>query len=154
MKNMMESQNQLGNKHPDSDIIFNIKKYLRKEHHIRASQILIECRILFHNNSYDIFKPQKKDQPRYIRGLTHTPDITVVNDEDDIVFIVEQDGKIHDLVEFTKKDKLRNYHYTSAGIPYIILKSSQIRSNQICMAECLDSELERLGLRKPAGLHL
>ena len=49
---------------------------------------------------------------------------------------------------------MRNGHYAKAGIPCIVLKSSEIRSSRTCMAETLDRELERLGMRKPAGLHL
>ena len=152
--NVRKSQNRLGYERHDSDIIFKIKKYLRKEHKIRASQILIECRILFRARGYKLLGPWKTGQTRWIKGLVHTLDLAVTDGAKGLLFIVEQDGRIHESAALTTRDRLRNDHYANAGIPCIVLKSSNIRSSQTCMAESLDRELERLGMRKPAGLHI
>ena len=153
--NAGKSKNHRGIKgHVDSDIIFNIKKHLRKVHMIPFSQILIERRILFHAGGYKLLEPRKPRQPGRIKGLVHTPDLVVTDGLESILFVVEQDGKIHDSPVFAAKDGQRNQHYSEAGIPYVILKTSKIRSRRMSIAEFLDRELERrLGMRKPAGLH-
>ena len=69
-----------------------------------------------------------------------------------LLFVVEQDGRIHESTDLITRDRLRNGHYAKAGIPCIVLNSSEIRSSQMCMAKSLDWKLERLGMRKPAGL--
>lgn len=152
--NARKPWNGLGNKRRDSDIIFKIKKYLRKEHKIRASQILTECCILFHAKGYKLLGALDLNQIGQIRGLVHTPDITVTDGAGCILFVVEQDGKIHESMDLAARDRLRNGHYAKAGIPYVVLSSSEIRSSRTCMAESLDRKMEGLGMRKPAGLHV
>ena len=151
--NVRKSQNRLDDGRHDSDIIFKIKQYLRKEHKIRASQILIECRILFRAGGYKLLGTRTR-QIGWIKGLVHTPDLAVTDGAGGLLFVVEQDGRIHESADLAARDRLRNGHYAKAGIPYIVLKSSEIRSSRTCMAESLDRDLEGLGMRKPAGLHI
>ncbi len=138
----------------DSDMVFKIKQYLRKEHKIPFSQILIECSMLFHANGHKLLGTLKPRRIGRIRGLVHTPDVAVTDCAGSLLFVIEQDGRIHESADVAARDKLRNGHYAKAGIPCIVLKSSEIRSSRKCMAEILDNGLERLGMRKPAGLHL
>ena len=152
--NRKRSRNGRGNGSPDSDILFKIKQYLRKEHKIPFSQILTECSIRFHASGYRILGTLKPWQIGRIRGLVHTPDVVVIDSAGNPLLIIEQDGRIHESADLAARDGLRNDHYAKAGIPYIVLKSSEIRSSQMCMAKSLDEDLERFGMRKPAGLHL
>ena len=148
------SRNEFGDGDPDSDIVFKIKKYLRKEHKIPFSQILTECSILFRAGGYELLGTLKPWQIGRIRGLVHTPDVAVTDGAGNLLLVIEQDGRIHESADVEVRDRLRNGHYAKAGIPYIVLKSSEIRSSRMCMAKSLDEDLERLGMRKPAGLHL
>ena len=152
--NPRKFRNGLGDERRDSDIIFKIKKYLRKEHKIRFSRILIECRVLFRAGGYRLLGTRKTGQTGWIKGLVHTPDLAVTDGAGGLLFVVEQDGRIHESADLATRDRLRNGHYAKAGIPCVVLKSSEIRSSRTCMAERLDRELERLGMRKPAGLHI
>ena len=152
--NRKGSRNEFGDANPDSDMVFKIKQYLRKEHKIPFPQILTECSILFHANVYKLLGTLKPWQIGRIRGLVHTPDVAVTDSAGSLLLVIEQDGRIHESADVAARDKLRNRHYAKAGIPCIVLKSSEIRSSQTCMAEALDEGLEKLGMRKPAGLHL
>ena len=145
------SRNVPGNGSPDSDMVFKIKQYLRKEHRIPFLLILTECSIRFYPDGYDILGTLELWQ---IRGLVHTPDITVIDGAGGLLFIIEQDGRIHESADLAARDKRRNGHYAKAGIPYIVLRSSEIRSSGLCMARRLDEELGKIGMKKPAGLHL
>ena len=145
------SRNGRGKESPDSDMVFKIKQYLRKEHKIPFPQILTKCSIRFHANGYKLLGTLK---PWRIKGLVHTPDVAVTDGAGNLRFVIEQDGRIHESADVEARDRVRNGHYAKAGIPCIVLKSSEIRSSRTCMAETLDRELERLGMRKPAGLHL
>ena len=152
--NRKGSRNEFGGGNPDSDMVFKIKQYLRKEHKIPFPQILNECSILFHVNRYKLLGTLKPWQIGRIRGLVHTPDVAVTDSARSLLFVIEQDGRIHESADVEARDRLRNGHYAKAGIPCIVLRSSEIRSSQTCMAETLDEGLEKLGMRKPAGLHL
>ena len=152
--NRKRSRNEFNDGGPDSDIVFKIKKYLRKEHKIPFYQILTECSILFHAGGYKLLGTLKPWQIGRIRGLVHTPDVVVTDGAGNLLLIIEQDGRIHESADLAVRDKLRNGHYAKAGIPYIALKSSKVRSSRMCMAQSLDEGLERLGMRKPAGLHI
>ncbi len=147
-------QNGAGNGNPDSDTVFKIKQYLRKEHRIPFSRILTECSIRFYRNGYNILGTLKPQQIVRIGGLVHTPDVAVIDGAGGLLFIIEQDGRIHESAALAVRDRRRNGHYAEAGIPYIVLKSSEIRSSGLSMAVRLDEELEKLGMGKPAGLHL
>ena len=147
-------RNESASSNPDSDVIFKIKKYLRKEHKISFSQILTECGIRFRSGRYELLGTLRPWQIGRIRGLVHTPDVAVTDGAGSLLFVIEQDGRIHESADIEARDRVRNGHYAKAGIPCIVLKSSEIRSSRKCMAETLDDGLERLGMRKPAGLHL
>lgn len=136
---------------PDSNIVFKIKQYLRKEHKIPFIRILTECSIRFYTSGYDILGTLKPWQIERTKGLVHTPDIAVTDGTGNILLIVEQDGKIHESADIAARDRNRNYHYAKADIPHIILRSCEIRSSGLCMAKCLDGELEKIGMEKPAG---
>ena len=138
----------------DSDTVFKIKQYLRKEHRIPFNQILTECSMLLHANGHKLLGTLKPRRIGRIRGLVHTPDVAVTDCAGGLLFVIEQDGRIHESAGVAARDRLRNGHYAKAGIPCIVLKSSEMRSSRKCMAETLDDGLERLGMRKPAGLHL
>ena len=152
--NRKRSRNEFGDGNSDSDILFKIKKYLRKEHKIPFSQILTECGILFYAGGYELLGTLKPWQIGRIRGLVHTPDVAVTDGAGSLLLVIEQDGRIHESADVEARDRLRNGHYAKAGIPYIALKSSEIRSSRTSMAETLDEGLEKLGMRKPAELHL
>ena len=152
--NRKRSRSEFGNGSHDSDIVFKIKKYLRKEHEIPFYQILTECSIRFHAGRYELLGTLKLWQIGRIKGLVHTPDVAVTDGVRNLLFVIEQDGRIHESTDVAARDMLRNGHYAKAGIQCIVLKSSEIRSSKTCIAETLDRELERLGMRKPAGLHL
>ena len=71
----------------------------------------------------------------------------VVNKKCNPVLIIEQDGKSHDSEKLAQKDKNRNKHYGTAGIPFIIMKTSVIKSLGVTPAKYLDGEIERLKWR-------
>ena len=153
--NSKKSKNHWGTEsHGDSDIIFKIKLCLIKKYGIRASQILTECSILLRAEGYELLGTLTPRQLRQIKGLIHTPDLVVIDDSERILFIIEQDGKIHNSPDFATKDGQRNDHYSEAGIPCIVLKTPEIRSSKMTTAEFLGRELEKIGIKKPAGRHI
>ena len=107
---------------------------------------------MFHARGYKLLGTLGPGQIGRIRGLIHTPDLAVTDGAGGLLFVVEQDGRMHVSTDLVTGDRLRNGHYAKAGIPCIVLNSSEIRSSQMCMAKSLDWKLERLGMRKPAGL--
>ena len=141
------SRNGRGKDNLDSDIVFKIKKYLRKEHEIPFPQILTECSIRFHAGGYELLGTLKPWQIGRIKGLVHTPDVAVTDGAGNLLFVIEQDGRIHESADVAARDRVRNGHYEKAGIPCIVLKSSEMRSSRKCMAGTLDRELERLKLK-------
>ena len=131
---------------PDSEIVFKIKQYLRKEYQIDFSRIKTDCIIKFTGLGYKLLGPEVK---RRVGGLIHTPDIAITDEHDGLVAVIEQDGRIHDTKKHTKKDEERNQHYINAGIPLIVLNSSVIRAEETSLDSYLDREMHRIGIVKP-----
>ena len=71
--NRKGSRNEFGDANPDSDMVFKIKQYLRKEHKIPFPQILTECSILFHANVYKLLGTLKPWQIGGSGGLSTPP---------------------------------------------------------------------------------
>lgn len=130
--------------HVDSNIIFKIVQHLKRVHRVPANRIKTECPVRIYNGNYTVLKPTKSGRAPQNKCLIHTPDIIVLDDEDSIRFIIEQDGRIHELSKVAKKDVERNRHYASAGIPYIVMNTTVIRSEGVTAAEYLDREIERV----------
>lgn len=127
--------------HPDSDMLFTIKKHLNKKHHIRNGCIQIEPTIKIKGHSCIVLGRMSRQQLAFIRGLVHTPDIVVVNESSMPTLIIEYDGISHNSPERIKKDESRNEHYKKAGIPYIVLNSREIRSLNLTPLEYLDTKM-------------
>ena len=85
--NRKRSRNGRGKESPDSDMVFKIKQYLRKEHKIPFPQILTKCSIRFHANGYKLLGTLK---PWRIKGLVHTPDVAVTDGAGNLRFVIEQ----------------------------------------------------------------
>ena len=139
-----------GNAHPDSDILFNIAKHLRKRYEIPQGRIKIEHAIRITGVGAEVLGPMTYEEISYVRGLVHTPDVMVVDGEGKPVLIIEQDGKSHDAEGGAERDRMRDGHYKYAGIPSISMKTSAIRSSGATPAEYLDSEMARLGWQPDA----
>ena len=145
------------NRHPDSDILFNIAEYLKRRFKIPREWVKIEHTILIAGKHTKVLGQLTLEEISFIRGIVHTPDVTVVDGENKPILIVEQDGWSHESEERAEKDRRRNRHYERAGIPFIVMKSSVIKSKNVTPAEYLNSELERLGWHSPqvcGHLHL
>ena len=133
---------------PDSDILFKIKKYLRKEHHIRFKQIKIEHAIQTTRGHCVILGNLTRAKIAQIRGRVRTPDIIVIDENDRPWFIIEQDGRIHDSRTQMRKDETRHRIYREAGIPYIILNTKKIRSEKKNLGTYLDEMMHKMGITK------
>lgn len=128
----------------DSEILFKIGQHLRRAHGIPADRIRAEHAIRINRDGrVDLVPPKNGKVPR-VRGLVHAPDIVVVNGDGGIWFVIEQDGRIHELAKVAKKDGERNRHYAAAGIPCIVLSTEAIRSEGVSAAEYLDREMRRV----------
>ena len=138
----------------DSDILFKIKQYLRKEHQIPFEQIKIEFAVRITRGNCELLGQLDREEISHIQGLIHTPDVIVTDKGDKPLFIIEQDGRIHESEEQMKKDAARGKHYAYASIPCIVLSTKEIRSTGMIPAAYLDREMERIGMTKPAGLNL
>lgn len=136
-----------GNAHPDSDILFNIAEHLKRKFKIPRGRIKIEHTIRIAGKHTEVLGQLTPEEISLVRGIVHTPDIMVVDGENKPELIIEQDGRIHESDEYVEKDRRRNSHYQRAGIPFIIMKSSVIKSKNVTPAEYLNSELERLEWR-------
>ena len=137
----------------DSEILFKIKQYLRKEHHIPFDQIKTEVTIRITRECCEMLGKLDSEEISQIRGLIHTPDVIVTDKDGKPLFIVEQDGRIHESEEQMKKDAARNRHYARAGIPCIVLNTKEIRSAGVTLGAYLDRELEKMEMAKPVGLN-
>lgn len=137
----------------DSDILFNIAKHLRRRYGIPQGRIKIEHTIRITGGSAEVLGPMTPEGISYIRGLVHTPDIMVVDGEGKPALIIEQDGRIHDTEEGAERDRRRNSHYEHAGIPFISMKTSAIRSLEVTPAEYLEGEMARLGWQTDTEQH-
>ena len=125
--------------------MFGIAKYLRKRYHIPFNRIKIEHSIRITGKKVKVLGPVGYGRISRIRGLVHTPDVMVVDEEGAPMLIIEQDGKSHDSEERALKDEGRNAHYRGAGIPFIIMKTSVIIYLGVTPAAYLDSEMKRRG---------
>lgn len=144
----MQVQNKSNDK-PDSDIIFKIKQYLRKEYLIDFARIKTDCIIKFTGHGYKLLESAGR-MARWRHGcLIHTPDIAIIDEHGVLVAVIEQDGRIHDTKKHAKRDEARNRHYINAGIPLIVLNSSIIRTEGTSLGAYLDRELHRIGIVKP-----
>ena len=144
----MQAQNKSNDK-PDSDIVFKIKQYLRKEYLIDFARIKTDCIIKFTGHRYELLEPTGRMARRRPSGLIHTPDIAIIDEYGRLVAVIEQDGRIHDTKKHAKRDETRNRHYINAGIPLIVLNSSIIRTGGTSLGAYLDRELRRVGILKP-----
>ena len=138
----------MSNDNLDSDILFKIKQYLRKEHHIQFDQIKIDHTIRITEGRCEILRKLTRAQIKRTGGLIHTPDIIVTREDGEPWFIIEQDGKIHDSETHIKKDQTRNQNYKYANIPYIILSSKKIREANMKPGVYLDKMMREIGIIK------
>ncbi len=143
------SDNQPDNGHPDSAILFNIAEHLKRRFKIPRGRVKIDHTILITGKHAKVLGQLTPEEISLYRGIVHTPDVMVINAENEPELIVEQDGRSHESEERAEKDRRRNSHYERAGIPFIIMKSSVIKSKNVTPAEYLNSELERLEWRPP-----
>ena len=132
----------------DSDILFQIKKYLKRKYHIPTNQIKIEHSIKFTDNDYKIMGKLTYIKISNITKsfLIHTPDIIITDKNKIPKLIIEQDGKIHDDDKIVKKDQKRNKHYGKAGIPFIIINSKKLRTLKKTYQVYLDEEIELINV--------
>ena len=141
------SDNLPDNGHPDSDILFNIAEHLKRRFKIPRGRVKIDHAIQITGRHAKVLGQLTLEEISYVRGIVHTPDVMVVDAENKPELIVEQDGRSHETEERAEKDRRRNSHYERAGIPFIIIKSSVIKSKNVTLAEYLNGELDRLGWR-------
>lgn len=134
---------------PDSDIVFKIKQYLRKEYQLDFARIKTDCTIKLTGRGYSLLEPAGRMMRRRRGGLIHTPDIAITDEHGMLLAVIEQDGRIHDTKERVKRDEARNRHYDNAGIPLIVLNSSVIRAEETSLGSYLDREMRRIGIVKP-----
>lgn len=130
-------------KNVDSDIIFQVKKYLRKSYQIPPSQIKIEA-LKITKKGCIVLGPLSHFEIAMMPDLIRTPDIIVTNANNKPQFMIEQDGHIHQSKKVIKKDKIRNTHYAQAGLPYIILSTATIKSTGMIPVKYLDTKLEKI----------
>ena len=132
----------------DSDILFQIKKYLKKKYHIPTNQIKIGYSIKFTDNDCKIIGKLTYIEISNIAKsfLMHTPDIIITDKDETPKLIIEQDGKIHDDDKIVKKDQKRNKHYDKAGIPSIIINSKKLKMLKKTYQVYLDEEIEKMGI--------
>ena len=135
-----------GVKNPDSSVIFQIKKHLRRKYHIPFKQIKTEHAIKPTKKGCIVLPPPPKHKKSQIRRPFHTPDVIITDKNDDPKVIIEQDGRIHESKTHSEKDKVRNGHYARMGIPYIILNSKKIKSTGMTPAAYLDNLLKKLDI--------
>ena len=135
---------------PDSDIVFKIKQYLRKEYRMDFARIKTDCTIKFMGRGYKLLEPAGRTARRRVGGLIHTPDIAITDEHGGLVAVIEQDGRIHDTKKHAKRDEARNQHYANADIPLIVLNSSVIRAEETSLGSYLDREMCRIGIVRPA----
>ena len=140
-----------GNSRPDSDILFNIAKYLRKRYGVPQQQIKIDYAIRITGKTVEVLGSMTYEEISRIHGLIHTPDVMVLDGEGVPVLIIEQDGKSHDSEDHALKDEARNEHYKRTEIPFIIMKTSVIRALGVTRAKYLDSEMAQWGWRSYPG---
>ena len=133
---------------PDSDVLFKIKKYLRKEYHIPFDRIKIEHAIQITRGHCVMLGRLTREKISQTKGLVRTPDITVTDGNGKPWFIIEQDGRIHESERQVKKDKTRNRHYGYAGIPCIVLNTKKIRAERKKPYIYLDEMMRRIGITK------
>ena len=133
---------------PDSDVLFKIKKYLRKEYHIPFDRIKIEHAIQITHGHCVMLRRLTRDKIAQNKGPVRTPDIIVTDGNGKPWFIIEQDGRIHDSGVQIKKDKTRSRHYSYAGIPCIILNTKKIRSEKKKPCTYLDEMMHGIGITK------
>ena len=136
-----------GNGRPDADILFSITKYLRQRYGIPLKRSKIDHTIRITDGKVEVLGRMTYEEISLIRGLVHTPDVLVVDEEGVPVLIIEQDGMSHNSKERIQKDKARNEHYKSTGIPFIIMRTSVIKSLGVSSATYLDGEMKKLGWR-------
>ena len=132
----------------DSDVLFDIAKYLRKKHHILMSRIKIEYSIKFTHTGYKILDKKTHMEISNIvkKYSVRTPDIIVLDKNKILKLIIEQDGKSHESESQIKKDKKRNNLYTKAGIPFIIISTKQLKSKKKAWHSYLDDKLAELDI--------
>ena len=133
---------------PDSDILFKIKKYLRKEHHIPFNRIKIGYAIRITRGRCVILGRLTRAKIAGIRGLVRTPDIIVTDGNGKPWFIIEQDGRIHDSGRQMRKDETRGKHYRYGGIPCIVLNTKKIRTKKKKPGIYLDEMMHKMGITK------
>ena len=135
----------------DSDVVFRIKQYLRKEHMIPFSQIKTEHAVKIAHDRCILLGKLSRREILQISGIVHTPDIAVTDRYGNPVLLIEQDGRIHESAAIMERDRVRNIHYGYSGIPYIVLNTGEIRAEGVIPGAYLDREMERIGMKKPAG---
>ena len=132
----------------DSDVLFNIKKYLRKEHHIPFARIKIGYTVRISYGRCVLLGRLTYEKISRVKGLLHTPDIIIIGADGRPYIVIEQDGRIHDTTLQIKKDLARNRHYRYAGILCIVLNTKKIRSEKKIPGVYLDDALRAVGLTK------
>lgn len=132
----------------DSDVLFKIKKYLRKEYHIPFEQIKIECTIRISYRRGVLLGRLTYEKISQLKGLLHTPDITITNADDKPHIVIEQDGKNHETKTQLKKDLARNRHYEYAGILCIVLNTKKIKTEKKTPGAYLDDAMRDIGITK------
>ena len=131
---------------PDSDILFKIKQYLRKEYHIPFDRIKIEHAIQITRKGCVLLGRLTREEISRIKGLVRTPDIIITDGNGKPWLIIEQDGRIHESEMKIKKDKTRSRHYRYAGIPCIVLSTKKIRSERKKPCVYLDEMMQKMGI--------
>ena len=134
------------NVHPDSDILFKIKQYLRKEYRIPFDRIKIENAIQITRKGCVLLGRLTREEISRIKGLVRTPDIIIIDGNGKPWLIIEQDGRVHESEMQMKKDKTRSRHYRYAGIPCIVLNTKKIRSERKKPCTYLDEMMQKMGI--------
>ena len=137
------------NGHPDFDILFKIKQYLRKKYRIPFDRIKIEHAIQITRKRCVLLGRLTREEISRIKGLVRTPDIIIIDGNGKPWLIIEQDGRIHESEMQMKKDKTRSRHYRYAGIPCIVLNTKKIRFERKKPCTFLDEMMQKMGMTAP-----
>ena len=107
---------------PDLPKLIKLASLIRKKYGIKVDR---EPILLFNTQTYHLEKVVEwitKDE--YASYIIHCPDIVFYTNR---LWILEDDGLIHHTnTNVARKDKLRNEHYTTAKLNYIIIDEFQV----------------------------
>ena len=140
--NQWKSQNL---SHDDFPELNTIKKFLHEKHDIPLDRIKIDHFIII--NMYDgrVLGPYPDIATWHNleNSKIHRPDLTVLNRQGYIKFLIELDGSVHDSGSGARKTAKRNSHYKDAELDVIIINKADLKFLGISWRKFLNDEIRR-----------